>query len=76
VAQLEYDGTDFILINAKDVATYSAEQTETVEVASLPNTAVEGEVDAVVKGATIVNLTGTFRWMRRAQVDGLQIIQV
>jgi hypothetical protein len=60
VAQLEYNGTDFILINAKDVATYSAEQTETVEVASLPNTAVEGEVDAVVKGATIVNLTGTF----------------
>jgi hypothetical protein len=55
VAQLEYDGTDFILINAKDVATYSAEQTETVEVASLPNTAVEGEVDAVVKGTTVTN---------------------
>jgi hypothetical protein len=60
VAQLEYDGTDFILINAKDVATYSAEQTETVEVASLPNTAVEGEVDAVVKGATVVNLLGSY----------------
>jgi hypothetical protein len=59
VAQLEYDGTDFILINAKDVATYSAEQTETVEVASLPNTAVEGEVDAVVGGKTVVNLLGT-----------------
>jgi hypothetical protein len=60
VAQLEYDGTDFILINAKDVATYSALQTETVEVASLPSTAVDGEVDAVVKGATIVNLLGSY----------------
>jgi hypothetical protein len=66
---LKYDGTDFILINAKDVATYSAEQTETVEVASLPNTAVEGEVDVSVSGNTIIQaitngafVNGTTNW--------------
>jgi hypothetical protein len=69
VAQLEYNGTDFILINAKDVATYSAEQTETVEIASLPNTAVDGEFDVSVSGNTIIQaitngafVNGTTNW--------------
>jgi hypothetical protein len=66
---LKYDGTDFILINAKDVATYSAEQTETVEIASLPNTAVDGEFDVSVSGNTIIQaitngafVNGTTNW--------------
>ena len=53
IAQLEYDGTDFVLMNS-GAAYYSAEATATAEITSLPSTGIEsGELELEVRGNSL-----------------------
>ena len=56
IGQIEYDGTDFILINAEREAEYTTAITETKEIISIGSNAVGGRLSATIKGNTVVNL--------------------
>ena len=58
IAVLEYDGTDFILLNGEREAEYSTEATSTSVITSLPSTVVDGELQAEVSGRVVTNLLG------------------
>lgn len=56
IACMQYDGTDFILLNGERDAEYSTTTVSTSDINSLPSTA-QGLIDSfVVKGRTVTNL--------------------
>ena len=59
IAILQYDGTDFILLNGEREAEYSTEEKSFADIISLPTTAVGGELALEVSGQTATNLLGS-----------------